>query len=61
VSTRRGERVNASHLRKMQDKTKSISKAENLHKRTSSLKGVLLEYAGTNAFNATKNIPATDN
>jgi hypothetical protein len=40
----RGEPVNGGHLREMQDKTKSISKVENLHKREFSLKVIFLTH-----------------
>jgi hypothetical protein len=40
----RGERVNGGHIREMKDKTKSISKVENLHERAFSMEGILLKY-----------------
>jgi hypothetical protein len=41
----RGERVNGSHLREMQEKTKSIRKVRNVHKRAFCLQGILLKCA----------------
>jgi hypothetical protein len=45
VLTCRGEQVNDSHLREMQDKITTIRNIENLHKWAFSLKVVLLKYA----------------
>jgi hypothetical protein len=49
----RGKRVNSGHPRKMKDKY-WLYKVKNLHKRTFSLKGILLKYAVWNVFNIIK-------